>query len=91
MQAEDLLQEASEMLSERGAIYGKPEKNFSVIAELWSAYLGVPIRGADVARLNALQKIARIIQTPSHKDSHLDAANYMALGYQLEVQDDRHD
>lgn len=39
--------------------YGSPVPVFRLTADLWSAFLGVPVTDADVAELMVLHKIAR--------------------------------
>jgi len=36
----------------------------------------------DVAIMSALIKVARLIESPGHRDSWLDLAGYAACGYQ---------
>jgi hypothetical protein len=62
-------------------MYGEPEDNFDVIAAMWSAYLGMPVTGADVAAMMILFKVARIAtaEKPS-RDSYVDIAGYAACG-----------
>ena len=67
--------------SDRNRMYGEPEDNFDVIAAMWSAYLGMPVTGADVAAMMILFKVARIAtaEKPS-RDSYVDIAGYAACG-----------
>ena len=67
--------------SDRNRMYGEPEDNFDVIAAMWSAYLGMPVTGADVAAMMILFKVARIAtaEKPS-RDSYVDIAEYAACG-----------
>lgn len=67
--------------SDRNLMYGEPEDNFDVIAAMWSAYLGMPVTGADVAAMMILFKVARIAtaEKPS-RDSYVDIAGYAACG-----------
>ena len=64
----------------RNAAYDEPFQNFARIAGLWSAYLGLPINATDVAILNLLQKVGRLMHTPDHWDSWVDLAGYAACG-----------
>lgn len=80
---ETVLGEAARIISgaRRGA-YGTAEKNFDRIAALWNAYLGgkpngpLPITAQDTALLVILIKVARLIETPRHRDSVVDIAGY---------------
>ena len=62
MTRKETLERAAKIVcTDREAQYGRPENNFSVIAGLWSVYLGVHIDAHDVAAMMALaEKIARI-------------------------------
>lgn len=67
----------------RRAAYGKPEDNFARIARLQAAYMAsraepdAEIRPIDVAFLNLMQKVARICESPTHRDSFTDAVGYV--------------
>ncbi len=78
---------------ERRKAYGNPENNFKLIATMWAAYLNhrrhaqlattsfeVDITPGDHAVMMVLVKIARLAQTPGHRDSWLDIAGYAACG-----------
>ncbi|MGA0895461.1 MAG: DUF6378 domain-containing protein [Ilumatobacteraceae bacterium] len=76
-----LLDDAAKLVNgDRNATYDEPLDNFLRIAALWSAYLNVPIGPADVAVLNVLQKVGRLMHTPGHVDSWVDIAGYAACG-----------
>ena len=64
----------------RNDSYDEPESNFERIASLWSAYLGREITPTDVAVMNVLQKVGRLMHTPDHWDSWVDIAGYAACG-----------
>lgn len=68
------------VLKDRNATHGDPEDNFGRIAELWAAYKRVPFNAIDVAAMMALMKVARIAQSPEHRDSWIDLAGYAACG-----------
>ena len=68
------------VLKDRNETHGEPEDNFGRIAELWTAYKRVPFNAPDVAAMMALMKVARIAQSPSHRDSWIDLAGYAACG-----------
>ena len=67
--------------------YGTPERNFELIADLWTTYIkakcvspeaDVCIIGEDVATLMCLFKIARIATGRGKTDSSIDLAGYAA-------------
>lgn len=57
--------------------------NFNRIAKLWEPILGVEITATDVALCLTQLKVARLITSPAHKDSWVDAAGYIALGGEI--------
>jgi len=70
-----ILDEAKNVVDSRQASYGAPEDNFATTAELWSAYLGTPIRPEDVGMMMILLKVAR--ERYQHKkDNLMDIAGY---------------
>lgn len=67
----------------RAAAYGHPMENFKRICALWNAYLqgkyghdGYWINEEDHAILMILVKIARLEETPNHRDSLVDICGY---------------
>jgi hypothetical protein len=82
---EALLRDAlAAVTGERRKAYGDPEQNFTTIADLWNAYLcrraaiNAHFTPGDVAQMMILVKVARLAQTPDHRDSMLDIAGYAA-------------
>lgn len=67
---------------EREQDYGKPENNFAIIGELWTAYMGVRFTPKDVAMLMALLKVARI-RAGDKADSFIDLAGYAACAGEI--------
>ena len=81
---EKILNEARECVSgQRQLDYGTPEDNFSIIANLWSAYTGSSISALDVAMMMALLKIGRIKNGGGTGDSFVDLAGYAACGAEI--------
>lgn len=70
----------------RNLTYGEPEDNFRRIAALWRVYLrdqgerAAEVEAGDVALLMILMKVARLMASPSHRDSWVDLAGYAACG-----------
>lgn len=74
-----VLLEALEVINgQRIDQYGNPEDSFDIIAEFWSSYTGVPLKGKDVAMMMVLLKIAREMKT-HRRDNIVDACGYLAL------------
>ncbi len=62
--------------------YGSPEDNFAIIADLWSDYLGYPIRPQDVPIMMILLKVARLKKRYT-EDSFIDICGYAACGNEI--------
>jgi hypothetical protein len=78
------LDNAKELINgQRAQDYGPPEVNFSRIAKLWEPILGIGIKPHEVALCLAQLKVARLINTPDHEDSWVDAAGYVGIGAEL--------
>lgn len=80
---QDVLYKAIEVITgDRNMQYDEPSRNFEVIAELWSTYLGIPVQAHDVAILNILQKVSRAMTSPDKEDHWIDIAGYAACGWE---------
>lgn len=78
----ELLEEAAELVDgERNAQYGDPRQDFQRTADMWSAYLGVPVAPHDVAAMMVMLKCSRIRWSPGKRDSWVDVAGYAACGW----------
>ncbi len=71
--------EARLLIQDRGRVYGSPYTNHKRIAELWSGLLEFPITAHQVVLCMAAVKLARLVETPTHHDSVVDAIAYMAF------------
>ncbi len=66
----------------REQVYGHPAQNFTTIAHFWSAWLSVRLKaeclldGADVGYMMQLMKLARLANSPRHRDSQVDVIGY---------------
>jgi len=82
----NILDEANSIIyGDREKTYGNPAKNLNNIANFWSVYLDVEISAQDVAQMMVLLKLARLINTPNHRDSLVDAVGYLALVERINV------
>lgn len=84
--SKNILKEAEEIIyGDRENTYGHPAKNLVTIAALWKQYLyakynvTLNIDYQDVCNLMVLMKIARLCNSPTHRDSKVDICGYMAL------------
>lgn len=80
-----ILQEAQAVVfGPRQGAYGHPRDDFERIAILWDAYLDAKYSGLDtftivredVSDMMILLKLARLMETPDHRDSIVDIAGY---------------
>lgn len=79
----EVLAEANSIVNgARAQTYGGPEDSFKTIAALWGAYKGDTgaFTTSDVAIMLALLKVARLKNSPDHRDSWVDLAGYAACG-----------
>lgn len=81
-----LLQQAHEIIyGDREQTYGDPTKNLRNIAAYWSIHLSattgenIVLTPEDVCEMMILLKVARLANTPNHRDSLLDIAGYAGL------------
>ena len=63
--------------------YGSARDNFARIGKLWEQVLGTPVTPGQVGLCMALVKVARLVNSPDHADSFIDAAGYIALAGEL--------
>jgi hypothetical protein len=70
---------------DRAATHGAAEDNFTIIAELWQAYLNgrAEITAVDVAAMMMIFKMGRARGNPRHLDNWIDACGYSALGGEI--------
>jgi hypothetical protein len=83
MRADDILDEAKDLIQDRGKDYGLAALNHLRIAKLWSAYLERNIEPHEVAICMALVKVSRIQESHLKADSYKDGAAYIALAGQI--------
>lgn len=83
MTRKDILKEAETIVTgTRQQTYGEPEDNFGTIAQMWEAYLGIPISAMDVSMMMVLLKVARVSGRPDLTtiDNFIDICGYAACG-----------
>ena len=76
-----ILDEAEIVVSgDRQDVYGSPLKDFTAIAKMWQAYWAKKdyklFTPHDVANFMIMVKIARLANSPNHRDSKVDIAGY---------------
>ena len=80
----NMLEDALKVIKDRGASYGPIKQNHERIAALWSTVLGHPVTPVQVAMCMVQVKIARLMETPDHRDSAVDIAGYAACIYECQ-------
>jgi hypothetical protein len=83
MKHAEILQTATDTISERGLSYGHPADNLQHTAMLISAYLQTPIHDYQVAGIMVLVKLARTNESAQHIDNWVDLCSYGALAGML--------
>ncbi len=68
--------------------YGTPEDNFSIIGQLWPAYLGYPVNAQDVAVMMCLFKIGRLASGRGTADTFIDLAGYAACAGEIATKEE---
>ena len=79
MTSEQMLQQAADVIAERGAAYGDVAASMSAIAERWSITLGHAVSPAQVVLCMIDLKLTRLAHDPTHHDSAVDVIGYAAL------------
>ena len=86
METKSILDDARDIIyGDREKTYGRPGFNLETIAEFWRIYLErkhnviVALLPNDVAYMMVLLKLARLLNSPDHRDSQVDLVGYMAL------------
>ena len=73
----NILHDALEITQEdRQSVYGPPKENWERTAKIASAIIGHPISVVDCVKVAIAMKQARLIQSPTHRDSMVDLAGY---------------
>lgn len=84
----EILDEAKRLINtDRAKDYGHPRINHERIAALWSPLLGIEVTPSQVALCMTQVKISRLVQTPDHLDSFIDAAAYISIAGELSSTD----
>lgn len=81
---DSILSTAADLISgQRAKDYGDAAENFQRIADLWRPVLGVDVTREQVALCLTQLKVSRLITSPAHQDSWIDACGYLALGGEI--------
>ena len=84
MKRQEILDEAIRLTStDRQKNYGEPLVNHQRIADIWSVLLGVEVTPSQVALCMVGVNLARLVETPDHLDSFIDAAAYIGIAGEI--------
>jgi hypothetical protein len=87
MKAKEVLQSATDVMQDRGAIYGHPKVNQDRIARRLTNLLDFPIEDYQACLAMVEVKLSRIQESPNHIDSYIDACAYLALACELKTEE----
>ena len=87
MKANELLLTATDVIHQRGRIYGHPKINQGRIASRLTQLFEIEVNDYDACLAMVEIKLARIQETKSHVDSYLDAIAYLALACELATEE----
>lgn len=79
MKHTDIIAEATKVLAPRGAVYGSVRDNHERIALLASLLTNMNLTAHNIAMILVAVKLSRIMQSPDHADSYVDAVNYLSF------------
>lgn len=83
-----ILQDAANLVDgDRHKTHGPAELNLGTTGELWTFYSGRKLDAHDVAMMNVLQKISRILCGERIRDHYVDIAGWAALAGELANKD----
>jgi len=88
MKASEVLQSATDVIGQRGTIYGSPKVNHKRISARLSQLLEMPITDWQACLMMVEVKLSRIQETPNHVDSFIDSCAYLALACELLTEED---
>ena len=88
MKASEVLQSATDVIGQRGVIYGSPKVNHQRISARLSQLLETNITDWQACLMMVEVKLSRIQETPHHVDSFIDACAYLSLACELITSED---
>lgn len=83
MSATELLKDCQAIFEQRGKQYGDIRSSFNRAAAITTYLTKSETEDWEVAMQILGVKLARIAQDPSHRDSYVDAINYLCIAYSL--------
>jgi hypothetical protein len=88
MKASEVLLSATDIIGQRGAVYGSPKINQQRISARLTQLLEMPITDWQACLMMVEVKLSRIQETPNHVDSFIDSCAYLALACELLTEGD---
>jgi hypothetical protein len=88
MKASEVLLSATDIIGQRGAVYGSPRINQQRISSRLTQLLEMPITDWQACLMMVEVKLSRIQETPNHVDSFIDSCAYLALACELLTEGD---
>lgn len=82
----ELLEEAAKILKERGKQYGDLIPSFNRAANMVTTLTKTETEDYEVAFQLLGVKLARITNDPTHRDSYIDAINYLVIAFTLALE-----
>lgn len=88
MRASEVLLSATDIIGDRGRVYGHPRINQTRIALRLQQLLEIPVSDYQACLAMVEVKLARLQETHNHIDSYIDACAYLALACELSTEED---
>ena len=88
MKATEALINAIDIMQDRGKVYGHPKINQGRISARLSNLFDFPITDSQACLAMVEVKLSRIQESPSVVDSWIDAIAYLAIGLELQTEED---
>lgn len=79
----ELLKECEQIFIERGREYGSIDTSFHRAASIATWVTATEIEDYEIALQMLSVKLARIANDPAHRDSYVDAINYLCIAFSL--------
>lgn len=74
---------ARAVMVDRAHQHGDAARNLGLTGDLWTLVPGKRLDAHDVALMNIMQKISRILCGHRNRDNYVDIAGYAALAWEL--------
>jgi hypothetical protein len=75
----EIINEAANLIKERGQEYGEVNENFERIRLIFFGMTGIRLTSREAAMFLLALKLARMKESPDKKDHYADGINYLAF------------